>query len=141
MLEHRPLHPEVRRQNPRGCASVLHRNDDAPNAANAAVGGGRGAAGAAEEEAAGPDDEAAAGAGTGKTLGAPPALGAAGAGTVAGGRAFAWEASALALGNAPPIARRASHATSSAGFGGRRSGASPSVFTARTKLAFTNSFS
>ena len=140
MLEHRPLHQDVRRntgrerasghlsctcwgigpcirmsgaKTPRGCASrvALHRNDDAPNAAKAAGGGGV-AAGAGDEEAAGADDGAAAGAGTVKTLGAPPAAGAGGPGGVG---------VAPALGNAPPTARCVSHATSSAGFAGRRS--------------------
>ena len=149
VLEHRPLqqdvrrksrgpataalHQDVRRKNPRGRASVaLHRNDDAPNAAKAAAGSGGVAAGVA-------DDEAAAGAGTVKMLGAPPAGAAGAAGAAAG--AGTVGVGTPALGSAPPTARRDSHATSSAGFGGRRSGASPRVFTARTRLAFTNFFS
>ena len=192
MLEHRPLHQDVRRntgrerasghlsctcwgigpcirmsgaKTPRGCASrvALHRNDDAPNAAKAAAGGG-GAAGAGDEEAAGADDGAAAdagtvkmpvappaavaddgaaaGAGTVKTPGAPPAAGADdGAAAPAAGADGLGGIGAPALGNGPPTARDVSHATSSAGFAGRRSGASPRVFTARTRLAFTNFFS
>ena len=178
MLEHRPLHQDVRRntgrerasghlsctcwgigpcirmsgaKTPRGCASrvALHRNDDAPNAAKAAGGGGV-AAGAGDEEAAGADDGAAAGAGTVKTPGAPPAAGAddgaaavktLGAPPAAGAGGLGGVGLAPAMGNAAPTARRVSHATSSAGFAGRRSGASPRVFTARTRLAFTNFFS
>ena len=160
MLEHRPLHQDVRRntgrerasghlsctcwgigpcirmsgaKTPRGCASrvALHRSDDAPNAAKAAGGGGV-AADAGDEEAAWADDGAAAGAGIVMTLGVPPAAGAGGPGRVG---------VAPELGNAPPTARCVSHTTSSAGFAGRRSGASPRVFTAWNRLAFTNFFS
>ena len=170
MLEHRPLHQDVRRntgrerasghlsctcwgigpcirmsgaKTPRGCASrvALHRNDDAPNAAKAAAGGG-GAAGAGDEEAALADDGAAAGPDTAKTPGALPAAGADdGAAAPAAGADGLGGIGAPALGNGPPTARDVSHATSSAGFAGRRSGASPRVFTARTRLAFTNFFS
>ena len=143
VLEHRALHQDFKRKTSPGCGSGLpahehHRKDDAPNAAKAAGAGGGVAAGTATGGgvAAGDDDEPAAGAGTVKTLGAPPAAGA--SGREGGGRAF--EGGALE-GMAPPTARRVSHAASSAGFGGRRSGASPRVFTARTRLAFTNSFS
>ena len=116
-----------------GTTAVLHRNCDAPNAARAGA-----AAGAADDEAAARGG-ATAGGGTVKTLGVPPAAGTAGGKASSGGTGgVGFGSAALGLGGSPPTARRASHATSSAGFVGRRSGASPRVFTYRARLAFTN---
>ena len=61
--------------------------------------------------------------------------------TVEEGRPSGWGGAALATattaGKEPPAERAFSHATSSDGLAGRRSGANPRVFTACAKLFFT----
>ena len=148
VLEHRALHQDFKRKTSPGCGSGLpahehHRKDDAPNAAKAAGAGGGVAAGTATGGgvAAGDDDEPAAGAGTVKTLGAPAAAPAVPGASGLGGVGVGALTLAPTLGSAPTTARHVSHATSSGGFGGRRSGASPRVFTACFRLPFTNLFS